>query len=288
MTAQIISKKTPADFVMSVADNLAEIADAARAADPKHNGELRQTSSLDIVARYIRGRALLAGTLDTDMRYLHPQARPITDPRFYSLYVAGGEAMRYEPGRWQRGLLRDLSADFGGYQDPGEMLSELACRAIRDRELEVKAAEQDFEARSAELLERAARGEALRAPLDAANARVTRLAAENGQLRAELDEANRQLEEERERTAVLWGQQTAVLWEEAKQAETSPAVDTRTRRTKVDGEVGIYLTSGGQYEIGYKDGVGGPQRWEIVGDDLEQARAVRAERVAEAKAAVPS
>jgi hypothetical protein len=276
----IESKITPTGFVQSVADKLAEIATAARESNPKHNGELRATSSLDIVERYVRGEAEKASTLDTSARLAYPESRPVRDPHFYALYDACGDATRYQPGRLQLDLLRDLAADFGGYLDPREMLAELACRANRDARAEVAAERDRLERERAELLERAERGEALRGPLEQAQARISEQHAENATLRAERDEANRQLARERVRIAVLWGQ---VNGDHPDESDAKP--DVKPRRVKVEGEVGIYVTDAGSFQIGFKDS-DGRQRWQTVEGDLEEARAVRAQRVAEAKAAL--
>lgn len=56
-----------------------------------------------------------------------------------------------------------------------------------------------------------------------------------------------------------------------------------SRRVKVEGEVGIYVAESGRYEIGYRDGFH-RMRWEVVGDDLEYAREVRASRLTAAAA----
>src|SRR4051794_26301721 len=98
----IEAKPTPTGFVASVADKFAEIAVAARQSNLQHNGAMRETSALDLVARYIKAAAKTASTLDTSMRLHHPEARPIRAPEYRALHLACGEARRYEPGGWQK------------------------------------------------------------------------------------------------------------------------------------------------------------------------------------------
>jgi hypothetical protein len=244
------------------------------------------SSSLELIARYIKGEALRAGTLDTSMKYLHPESHPITSPTFFALYLAAGSPTRYDPGRWQRDLLRDLAADYGGYVEPAVALAELACRAIRDRDRDITERENEQGRERAELLDRAEHADSLRAAIEQTEGRNLALIDENAAKGAEIAHLNAQLTGLDTTLVSLYGKDLTRRGGTPTNGNASlDKPDSKPRRIKVDGETGIYTTGSGAYQIGYRD-EDGRQIWETIGDDLDHARELRAERIENARAAV--
>jgi hypothetical protein len=134
--------------------------------------------------------------------------------------------------------------------------------------------------------------DALQAAVERLGLRNARLREENAQLRIELNGTKQALAEERARLSMLWDYcdeltdgGELVPYAAFLEARNSrpPAGERKPRRTKVDGETGIYETSWGALEVVYR--AGGKQCYETVEGGVEEARVLRALRVAEASAA---
>jgi hypothetical protein len=277
---------TPTHFLANVADTLDEITKQATPAAQFHNGAMRPASSLAYVSRYVRNK--VAGAQPTT----HPKCEakehedhPIVDPAFFALYAATGSVYTIAPNGLQARFLAKLALDFGGYVDPTVIVQTLACLALRDRDDQLKQATATVAGERERLTTRIAELEPLEHQLTTAQQRCKALDEQVASLTTQLKHSATALANERERVALLWGtlddeRPDSIL---AAPAPIEP-IAAAPRRTKLPGETGIYLGDSGKYQIGYKAGVGGPQRWETIDGDLDEARRIRAQRIDDAKA----
>lgn len=127
----------------------------------------------------------------------------ITDPRLYALWIAGGETSSYEPGAWQGHLLNRLGLQFGGYADPGGVLTELATLALKDRGATLKQAEDMLKSERASIDEQLAVIEPLRAELAEAQQHAEDLAEQVALGRTAAADLAAQLAQEKRITTVL-------------------------------------------------------------------------------------
>jgi hypothetical protein len=264
---------TPSSFVSSVADKLAQVANDARIATPFADGRLRPPSALEAVARCVQDtvRAAQPRTHPRCDAREHEQ-RPIADPRWMALWVATDQAARYEPNERseQTRFLAKLATDFAGYADPGKTIQTLTVLAITDRVQALRRAEGAAAAEREQLASRTAELDELRAMVAELREGVAEVERQRVELVNELATRNTELNHERHVVGFL----RQLTGSDEQAPPPRPA-----RRTLIDGETGIYRTSAGDLEIGWK--LDGRQRWEIVGKcSLEEARITRADRLA--------
>ncbi len=188
----------------------------------------------------------------------------------------GGNTDTWEPGSLQSDLLGRLGTQ-GPAPQADTTLNELVAAGVSDLAehaagVQAKAFSQRDTAlaESDQLREQAERVPQLVEQLEEAQAQVNSLTSDNQELEGKV----------------------AYLREHF-QAKVEATPSKKARRTKVEGEKGVYFndTSEGRvYEIGYPDDEG-KQRWKTVGPDLEEAIALRRELAGkpfEAKEPVPA
>jgi hypothetical protein len=232
------------DMAITAREHVRRKADVAREALGRDGAE--HVAALEALGDYIAGCG--------------PQ-----DPRLWTLsLIAGcyGDRDRFHAGKMADELLSRLGNWREGAAPHLEVtLSELIGAEVSDliehlagAASEATKAREIAENESRELKDQAAAGEAAQGELLELRRRVE-----------ELEELNAELEQKADYLRAHYGTEKK---------------EKRTRRTKVEGETGIYyneLATGRPFEIGWSEN--GKQRWETVGDDLEQARELRQARI---------
>lgn len=236
-----------------------------------------------VKARLARAEAILdpsddshrshIGALKGFLAYLGDFGPPTTDPRSWALWLQSGyfgTREQFELGPKQAELLARLGLTRDPLPLPDETYTELIAAGVFDLGEHLQEKLSALRQENRELESRATAGD---------------------KAVVELETARRELAEERERNDGLNGEVvelrgTVAYMREMGLSEKAPARQDRgPRRTKVDGETGIYFnnyTEGRPYEVTWKDATG-TLKYETLGHDLEEARRVRAEKLEEVK-----
>lgn len=270
---------TPTGFVESTADVMAALLRTAATANGR--GAAASCSALEPVERCLRDM------VRSTQRTTHPKCdapeheqHPLTDPRLFALWTACDQEPVYTPhpdGEQARFLAR-LAMDRSGYLDPGKVLLTLTCLALRDRVTELRRQEGALAAEREQMRSQTVELGELRAGVDELRALVEGANQQRVALASELNVATSQLQQEREIVEFL---RTVTGEDREPNGNTAVAVAKAPRRTKIEGETGIYETSWGALEIVYK--ADGKQHYETVDGDVTEARALREQRIAEAR-----
>lgn len=214
---------------------------------------------------WIRNHVAALADLDNYLSGLGPE-----DQRLVALAALAellGHRGEFRPSHYQESLLARLATSLPP-PSPGTTLDELLAAGLLDlgealrrravaAEKAVEEAEAEAERLAAELEKRAGVEEALE------------------EARGEIASLNDEVSEHEGQKAELQKYVDALAAGEAEK----PATAKKPRRTKVEGEVGVYYyetAEGRVYEIGFPDNAG-KTRWKRVGPDLQEAIELRAE-----------